>query len=362
MREGNPPVERVTALESRWSPRAQETRIAPRPSLGLAFDAVARSVLCFATLHAAIVLAAFTMNGDARALNVFTMLEAQRLWPELATAPASPWWSLVFTLAVYRVVYASLARAVRASEPPDESAALPDTPAVQHRTVVRAMASVSTVARSLYRPSLVAGIAALVGGLALHMTGLALVERFVKQFPPVPDVLHAHLPYVDFGVPGELLFVAFLVTLIAVLVRTQPRSIPVILTPLGVFYAIRGAFLFALPIGIPPTAPPLEARFVFYPFAGHAYFPGGHTGMMTVLSLSVASRPWRRVFLVTTFAFAFGTLLSRTHYTADAIGGWLVGYAIVQWGRRHMEARAGRQAAAVDDIARPAAQLFSREA
>ena len=61
--------------------------------------------------------------------------------------------------------------------------------------------------------------------------------------------------------------------------------------------------------------------------------------MMTVLSLSVVSRSWRRAFLVATFAFAFGTLLSRTHYTGDALGGWCIGYAIVLWGRRHVVMR-----------------------
>jgi membrane-associated phospholipid phosphatase len=106
-----------------------------------------------------------------------------------------------------------------------------------------------------------------------------------------------------------------------------------------VFYGLRGVFLFVLPLGMPPTAPPLESRFVLWPFPGHAYFPGGHTGMMTVLSLSVISRSWRRAFLVATFAFAFGTLLSRTHYTGDALGGWCIGYAIVLWGRRHVVMR-----------------------
>ena len=87
------------------------------------------------------------------------------------------------------------------------------------------------------------------------------------------------------------------------------------------------------------TSVPIASRFSLYPFAGHAYFPGGHTGVMTILSLSVHVTRWRRVFLAATAIFAFGTMLSRTHYTADALGGWLLGYAIINWGRRHLGSR-----------------------
>jgi membrane-associated phospholipid phosphatase len=190
-----------------------------------------------------------------------------------------------------------------------------------------------------FQPTLRDGFLMLVAGLALHMASLAGIEQFVHTFPSVPDVLHSNLPYVDFGVPGELLYAAFLVTITAVLLKRQPRTVAGILFLLGVFYGLRGVFLFVLPLGMPPTAPPLESRFVLWPFPGHAYFPGGHTGMMTVLSFSVVSRSWRRAFLVATLAFAFGTLLSRTHYTGDALGGWCIGYAIVLWGRRHVVMR-----------------------
>jgi hypothetical protein len=180
------------------------------------------------------------------------------------------------------------------------------------------------------------GTLALVLGLAFHMTALATVDAWVREFPSVPDLLHERLPYYDFGAPGEWAYATFMLAMAFVLFRHQPRTVPVILTLLGSFYAVRGLFLFLLPIGSPPTAPALDERFVFWPFAGHAYFPGGHTGMMTVLSLSVASRRWRRAFLAATFAFALGTLIARTHYTADAVGGWLLGCGIVLWGRRRI--------------------------
>lgn len=185
------------------------------------------------------------------------------------------------------------------------------------------------------------GVLALAAGLSVHMAALAGIERFVSDFPPVPDVIHARLPYVDFGAPGEMAYGLFMVCVLTRLVRRQSDTLPTVLALLGLFYALRGVFLFLLPIGIPPTAPPLGDRFVLWPFPGHAYFPGGHTGMMTVLSLSVRDRVWRRALIVATIVFAIGTLLSRTHYAADAFGGALLGYGITLWGRRRFGVRAG---------------------
>ena len=306
--------------------RAVDVRAADtRPLARHALRALAATVLCFAAIHVAILAGYALLHGDAAAFNLFTMLEAQRLWPALAAGGVARACSLGLGVAVYGAAFAALAH------PRRQGLERRATPRPRPFTIERPVAHVS--------PAF--GWCALVAGIALHMSALAAIGRLVRTFPSVPDVVHARLPYVDFGVPGELCFAAFLVSIIVVLYRTQPRTVPVILTLLGLFYAVRGVFLFLLPIGMPPTAPPLGARFVFWPFAGHAYFPGGHTGMMTLLSLSVVSRSWRRAFLAFTCAFAIGTLLARTHYAADAVGGWLVAYAIVLWGRRRFGVLAG---------------------
>ena len=306
--------------------RAFDVRLAvARPLARRALRALAASALCFAAMHVAILAGYSMIHGDATAFNLFTMLEAQRLWPALAAGSVTCACSLGLGVAVYGAAFLALAH------PRRQGLGQRATPRLRPLAIERPAVRASTAF----------GWCALVAGLTLHMSALAAIGRLVREFPSVPDVVHAWLPYVDFGVPGELCFAAFLVTIIVVLYRTQPRTVPVILTLLGLFYAVRGVFLFLLPIGVPPTAPPLGARFVFWPFAGHAYFPGGHTGMMTLLSLSVVSRPWRRAFLAFTCAFAIGTLLARTHYAADAVGGWLVAYAIVLWGRRRFGVLAG---------------------
>lgn len=168
------------------------------------------------------------------------------------------------------------------------------------------------------------------------MGGLRLSERLVPSFPSVPDVIQARLPYIDFGVAGELVFVAFLVASASLLITRQRRAVPSVICVLGAFYAIRGVFQFLLPIGSPPTAPADSARFILYPFANHAYFPGGHAGLMTILSLTVEDPLWRRTLLAVTLVFALGSVMARAHYTADVVAGGALGYALVSWGRGHL--------------------------
>ena len=319
-------------------PRRRSRRAIGRLFRHRALDAAAKSLICFALLHQIVLAADSVARRDASAWNVFTMIEAQRLAPILGAGPASQWASAAFALVVYGLVFGFLTR--------------PRRPAlVRHRLERSTLRSVVTerpgvangnghlggnLAPHALRPgvALACGVAA--AGVAVHMACLALVERFVDVYPSVPDVIQSRLPYVDFGVPGELFFLGFVAVLVAVLLRKQIRSVPSVLILLGVFYAMRGVFLFLLPIGSPPTAPALADRFVLYPYAGHAYFPGGHTGMMTICSLAIHDRRWRRALLALTVVFALGTIVSRTHYTADALGGWLLGYAIMSWGRRHL--------------------------
>jgi len=83
----------------RASPRAPRARVA-----------AAASILCFAAMHVLVRLVDGGLHRDAGFLNVFTMLEVQRLWPAVAAGPAAACASLVFALAVYGIVYATMTR------------------------------------------------------------------------------------------------------------------------------------------------------------------------------------------------------------------------------------------------------------
>ena len=319
-----------------------------------ALDALAKSLVCFALLHQVLLAIHVARHGDLGALNVFTMLEAQRIWPGLGHGPGVQLWSIAFALGVYGLVYAGLtrprARAVRQGRDEESRSLAPLGKGGTLRWSVRG--APAAVAR--FRPTAASGLAVFAAGLIVHNAGLMLVERFTSSFPSVPDVLLARLPYVAFGLPGELCFVAFLVVVATLLFRSQPATVPVVLTRLGLFYACRGVFLFFLPIGSPVGAPALESRFVLYPWADHAYFPGGHAGLMTILSLAVEDPRRRRWLLAATAVFAFGTLLARTHYTADVLAGALLGYAITAWSRRRVGVRGlGSAPARAPRVARP---------
>lgn len=174
-------------------------------------------------------------------------------------------------------------------------------------------------------------------GVTLHMMALSIADRYVKTFPPIQDILLQHLPRLNLFVVGELFFAAFLVTFAIVFLRERSKDLPYLLALLGIFYAARGVFLLLLPIGAPLDAPALSNRFVLYPFASHAYFPGGHVGILFLMSRSIHHHLIRPIFLTATILFGVGAMLARAHYTADIIGGLLLAYAVEAWARQHCE-------------------------
>ncbi len=180
-------------------------------------------------------------------------------------------------------------------------------------------------------------------GVTIHMLALYSTDRAIGTFPSVPDLFMDRLPLVKFGVWGELYFAALLLFFAWSFFRQRGHDLARVLLLLGVFYALRGVFLFFLPIGMPHGAAPLAERFTFYPYGTHAYFPGGHVGILTIMSLMLANRRTRMVMLLGTLLFGFGTMLAKTHYTADLLGGMLLAYGIVAWGRRYIPWRRNDQ-------------------
>ncbi|HEY2956284.1 MAG TPA: hypothetical protein VGK89_13685 [Candidatus Eisenbacteria bacterium] len=317
-----------------------------------AMDALAKSVLCFAAIHETVILVHVLRTGDRDALNVFTMLAAERLFPGLGHGAGMLLLSIAFAACVYAAVLTRAGRRRAPGLPEDVDRILamgapafadghaPGTRGQNGHGPAR-VDGLGADARGGHRPRPTPWSAALVAivGVTVHMAALALIERFTASFPSVPDVLLERLPYVDFGVPGELAFALFLVLATIVIVRSRTVTVSAVITQLGLFYAVRGLFLFLHPIGAPADAPSPASRWVIYPFPSHAYFPGGHVGIMTILGLSVRARRWRWVLLSGTALFALGTMLARTHYTVDALAGALLGYAIVTWARRHLDVR-----------------------
>ncbi|MFH1171015.1 MAG: hypothetical protein V1778_00560 [bacterium] len=176
--------------------------------------------------------------------------------------------------------------------------------------------------KGLWRGLLLLGL-----GVGWHMTALAIAERSVRTFPPIDDILLRVLPRVNlFGI-GEASFFCFVLLFAISFFRTNHRAFPELLTALGLFYGIRGFFLLLLPIGQPLDAF-TGGRLTIYPYASHAFFPGGHIGIMLLMIFFLPSRRLRLVLALFAVLFGIGSLLTRAHYTADLLGGTLLAYAV----------------------------------
>lgn len=73
-----------------------------------------------------------------------------------------------------------------------------------------------------------------------------------------------------------------------------------------------------------------------YPYASHAYFFGGHAALLYLFSFSFKDRRLRTLFLAGATAFVIGSLITRAHYTADVIAGFLIAAGISSWGGRYL--------------------------
>lgn len=176
----------------------------------------------------------------------------------------------------------------------------------------------------------VLSISVLLLGIAIQYTGLALAEAWVHSYPSVRDVLVEQLPNWQFGIFGEAYFLVLLLAINWPLFRSGARRVPQVLITLGVFYAVRGIIQLLFPIGPPIDAIPVGQRIDFYGFAEHAFFPGGHVGIMTIMLYfnRTKQRPWLIFGVV---LFALGTAIARTHYVVDSLMGAILGYAVAVW-------------------------------
>jgi membrane-associated phospholipid phosphatase len=99
-------------------------------------------------------------------------------------------------------------------------------------------------------------------------------------------------------------------------------------------YLIRGWFLFLYPIGAPLGAVGADQRISIWGHESHAFFPGGHIAILTIMAMFAPDRWVRCVLWGGLIIFGIGTMLAKTHYTMDSAGGILLGYALAVWVRQ----------------------------
>lgn len=182
-----------------------------------------------------------------------------------------------------------------------------------------------TVHRTAVRWSVAILVAAI--GVTWQFLSLDLIERSVTNFPRVSDVLMDRWPRVDFGLGGEIWFFGLIALFVVWHFRRNWRATPEVLTALGLMYFVRGWFLYLFPIGAPLGAAGAADRLSIWGHEAHAFFPGGHIAILTVLAMFAPTRWLRIVLWVGLLVFGVGTMLAKTHYTMDSVGGILLGYA-----------------------------------
>lgn len=171
-------------------------------------------------------------------------------------------------------------------------------------------------------------------GVTWQYSALSLVERFTSNFPTVPDVLMDNLPRIEFGIFGELWFFGLILLFAIPHFRNNWRRTPDVLMALGLMYFIRGWIMFFFPIGMPTGALSAAERLSVWGYESHAYFPGGHIAILTILTLFTLSQKVRAALWIGLVLFGVGTLLSKNHYTADSIVGIMLGYICFRLVRR----------------------------
>lgn len=181
------------------------------------------------------------------------------------------------------------------------------------------------------------GIVMLIAGLAVSVQAGNFVSNHWATHPSVHDIVLEHIPYVNLFFIGEMLYWLVLATYLLLYIRYQRAQIPYILCLVGIYYLLRSLFLILLPIGHPFSAPEYGERWSAYP--QFAYFPSGHLGFLTIITLGLGPIRFHRWFWLLVFFFGVGMIITRAHYTVDILGAVVIAYAVYSFAEKHLRSR-----------------------
>ena len=150
---------------------------------------------------------------------------------------------------------------------------------------------------------------------------------------PVNDIFLDHLPFIDLGV-----FLAYgaLISLfsLAVIIFSNPKSIPFALKCFAVFILIRAFFTMLTHIGLFPGQISFGGNNAFETiikraFLGADYFFSGHTGMPFLAALIYWDHKIIRVgCLILSVVFGYSVLVSHLHYSIDVFAAYFMAFGI----------------------------------
>jgi hypothetical protein len=171
--------------------------------------------------------------------------------------------------------------------------------------------------------------------LPLLIVTLSTLARFLQGVEQRPGVVLSD-PVLALFTPHDVTWLTFLLIYaglfgaIAMLMR-DPRRLLLAMHTYIIMVAFRMCAMSLLPLDPPQNMIPLADPFVEYFGTGiqlnKDLFFSGHTSTLFLLSLTMQSRRWQRVFFLCTAAVACCVLIQHTHYAVDVFVAPFFAYA-----------------------------------
>jgi hypothetical protein len=185
-------------------------------------------------------------------------------------------------------------------------------------------------------------IGTLAGVLALFLLSYALYTQLgwvadQRSLPPGDDWLLRRLPTVNTLPLLSWGWFALHLYAGAAAALYQPRRMPFLLFLFAIYTAVRAAFVFLSPIGAPAGMVDMRQHdAIFSRILGtwtftNEFIFSGHTSIPFLFHLFFRTPGLKRLMLAGSVAMAAGVILSRNHYTVDALAAYPMSYAIYRW-------------------------------
>lgn len=174
-------------------------------------------------------------------------------------------------------------------------------------------------------------IALIIFGGALYINFWSIDRATAEAGPQVADLILSSFPAVN--VDGLFVYGTFVVLgFAALIVLSQPRSIPFIFHGLTMFILFRSGFTLLTHLGPPEAyyASDFGTK-ITESFFGADQFFSGHTGMTFLAALAYWHISWiRNTFLVACAFFVVTVLAGHIHYSIDVASAFFITYGIYQ--------------------------------
>jgi len=196
--------------------------------------------------------------------------------------------------------------------------------------------SIIPVVKSKY---LYYGILAVIAGAGLNFASETYLHNYMSEgrtLPMLSDLILDNLPFYNVSLIYDIFcLVPIFLVLIYIVHKKDYNRIPMFLLMTGIFYIVRGVFIFLTPFGNPPMfngSDPLFHGFSNYELG---VYPSGHAGNVFLLFLLVKDNSYKWLIFICLVIVVTALFLARGHYSIDILSGVFFSYAIRAFGEKH---------------------------